>query len=158
MIDYDLKDSGERQAFSTGSLRDTSKGKLRPDLISKEFIKALAIHLEKGTHKYGERNWEKGQSLERFQQSLERHLLQAFMGDTDENHFAAAAYNLMGIMDHLARADELPDELFDTDWSREYLKTLYNKSESNATAPSNDDTDHAATILRRIVVNRVDRA
>src|SRR5688500_10968468 len=87
----DVKDSGEREVFSTGSKRDTRKGKGRYDLITPLGLKRLAVHYENGAIKYGDRNWEKGQPLSRYLDSAIRHLYCYLAGMRDEDHLAAIA-------------------------------------------------------------------
>jgi hypothetical protein len=41
MSEYITKDSGERQSFETGMVRDTQDGKPRIDLISPFFLKRM---------------------------------------------------------------------------------------------------------------------
>jgi hypothetical protein len=93
-----VKDSGERQNFETGSVRDTRSGKGRFDLIPTYPLKRLAVHYENGAKKYGDRNWEKGQPLMRFMDSAMRHLLAVISGETDEDHASAVLWNVMGYM------------------------------------------------------------
>ncbi|HUS51203.1 MAG TPA: dATP/dGTP diphosphohydrolase domain-containing protein, partial [Candidatus Paceibacterota bacterium] len=69
----EVKDSGKRQDFDTGSRRDTRDGKGRYDLLPVRAIKRLAKHYENGAKKYGDRNWEKGQPLSRYLDSALRH-------------------------------------------------------------------------------------
>ena len=88
----------EKDQFTGGAVRDTSAGKPRFDLISPFFMNRLAIHLMKGAQHYSARNWEKGIPSSRCYESLMRHLNQAFMGDTSEDHWSAAAFNLMAII------------------------------------------------------------
>lgn len=105
MPDFTIKDSGERQDYASGMRRDLQEGKPRFDLMwpkgvpfDEQFLTRVAVHLTKGIAKYGDRNWEKANSeeeLERFQASALRHMHQAFYGDTDEDHYAAAFFNLM---------------------------------------------------------------
>lgn len=96
MPDFDsVKDSGQRQEWETGSRRDTRDGKGRYDLIPPYFIKRLARHLENGAAKYGDRNWELGQPLSRYLDSGLRHTFCLLDGETDEDHAAAAVWNLM---------------------------------------------------------------
>jgi len=83
-----VKDSGERQQFSTGSVRDTQVGKGRFDLIPTDALRRLAQHYENGARKYGDRNWEKGQPLGRYLDSAFRHLVNVLDGKTDEDHAA----------------------------------------------------------------------
>jgi hypothetical protein len=93
-----LKDSGKREEFESGMVRDTQAGKGRFDLISPFAIMRLARIYEKGSLKYADRNWEKGASLGRFISSALRHIFQYMMGYKDEDHLAQAAWNLFAIM------------------------------------------------------------
>ncbi|MCH7994117.1 MAG: hypothetical protein IIB57_06700, partial [Planctomycetes bacterium] len=67
-----VKDSGNRQKFQTGSVRDDNEGKPRYDLITPIGLHRLAMHYANGAKKYGDRNWEKGQPLNRYIESAER--------------------------------------------------------------------------------------
>ena len=96
--DYLLKDSGQRQEFSTGARRDIQEGKGFFHLISPFMATRLAKWLEKGAKKYGERNWEKGMPFSRFTDSAERHLTKFKMGLKDEDHLAAIIFNIMAII------------------------------------------------------------
>ena len=49
--DYLLEDSGERQQFDTGAVRDPAKGKGRYDLITPHGLKRLALHYEADVYK-----------------------------------------------------------------------------------------------------------
>jgi hypothetical protein len=89
-----VKDSGERRQFDTGAVRDMSSGKGRYDLISPLFLKRLAKHFENGAKKYGDRNWEKGIPLSSYLDSAMRHLSNYLEGLRDEDHLAAAAWNI----------------------------------------------------------------
>jgi hypothetical protein len=94
----EIKDSGERQEFASGAVRDITGQKPRPDLISPFFMERLGHHLGQGAKKYSAWNWAKGIPNSRCYESLMRHLLQFAKGDTDEDHLAAAACNLMFII------------------------------------------------------------
>ncbi len=48
----------------------------------------------------GSRNWEKGIPFSRYIDSAKRHLDKYIMGMTDEDHLAAAAWNIFAIMHH----------------------------------------------------------
>lgn len=93
-----LHDSGERQQFNTGAVRDPAKGKGRYDLISPHALKRLALHYEAGAEKYADRNWEKGIPMSRCFSSAVRHLFQWLAGMRNEDHLAAAAWNVFAIM------------------------------------------------------------
>jgi len=90
-----VQDSGQRQEFNTGSVRDSRDGKGRFDLISSIALKRLAQHFENGAKKYGDRNWEKGQPLSRYLDSLIRHAYCLLEGKKDEDHASAIAWNAM---------------------------------------------------------------
>lgn len=113
---YDqVKDSGKRQEFNTGSVRDTQEGKGRFDLISPISLKRLARHYENGAKKYGDRNWEKGQPLSRYIDSALRHINSFKEGKRDEDHVIAAAWNLLALAhtEEMIRRKQLPVELND---------------------------------------------
>lgn len=110
-----VKDSGVREEFQTGSRRDTRQGKGRYDLISPVALRRLAQHYENGAVKYGDRNWERGQPLSRYLDSAIRHLQSFLEGHRDEDHLAAAAWNIFSIIhtDEMIRRALLPAELHD---------------------------------------------
>lgn len=110
-----VKDSGKREAFDTGSQRDTREGKGRFDLMSPFVLQRDARHLENGAVKYGDRNWEKGQPLSRYYDSALRHMNKYLMGMRDEDHLAAARWNIAAIMhtEHMISLGQLPAELND---------------------------------------------
>jgi len=110
-----LKDSGARQDFGTGSVRDLGENKGAYDLLQEFGIHANAMQLERGMKKYGNRNWEKGQPVSRYIQSARRHLAYHMMGLRDEPHMAAAAWNVLCAIDTAVRCriGLLPKELDD---------------------------------------------
>ena len=122
-----VKDSGKRQEFDTGSKRDTNEGKPRYDLISLVGLQRLAMHYANGAKKYGDRNWEKGQPLSRYIESLERHLIKLKAGLTDEDHEAAVAWNILAFIHTktLIHAGDLPVELNDMPEYSETVKNLF---------------------------------
>ena len=77
MSDFTIKDSGKRQEFTGGMVRDTTEGKLRSDLIKDGPMHLRWIlHLTKGAQKYKARNWMQAQGqaeYERFLESCDRH-------------------------------------------------------------------------------------
>ena len=112
---YVTKDSGARQEWKTGSVRDLATGKGRYDLIPTDALRRLAGLYERGAAKYGDRNWEKGQPLMRYIDSLLRHTNCLVAGEPEEDHAAAIAWNAFGYMHTLAEieAGRLPKELDD---------------------------------------------
>lgn len=89
-----VKDSGAREEFDTGSVRDTRKGKGRYDLIPTMVERELAIHYEQGAEKYGDHNWKKGQPLMRYIGSAKSHINALVAGENTENHAIAGMWNL----------------------------------------------------------------
>lgn len=115
-----VKDSGKRQEFSTGSVRDTREGKGRFDLIPTLPLRRLAMHYENGAAKYGDRNWEKGQPLGRYLDSAFRHLICVLEGQNDEDHVSAVSWNMFAYLSTLEKINnnELPVELDDIGHSK----------------------------------------
>jgi len=119
-----VADSGERQDFITGSKRDTRKGKGRFDLIPPYALKRLAQHYENGAVKYGDRNWEKGQELGRYMDSMIRHAYAYLNGSNVEDHLAAVAWNALSCIEteHRIKLGVLPKELDDLSELRAKLR------------------------------------
>lgn len=90
-----LPDSGKRENFVTGSVRDTREGKGRFDLIPIHVLRRLANHFEIGGRKYADRNWEKGQQLMRYYDSAMRHLT---------THIDSVSYGKAEVEDNLSGA------------------------------------------------------
>lgn len=93
-----VQDSGKREQFETGAVRDTQEGKPRFDLIPVEALNRLAKHYANGAKKYGEENWRKGLPLDRCFSSALRHLYQYKMGDDSEDHLSAVVFNVFCIL------------------------------------------------------------
>ena len=111
----EMQDSGKRQTFETGAVRDTAEGKPRPDLISPFAMERLAEWLRLGSLKYSERNWERGLPISRSTASLHRHLMKFQQGCTDEDHIAAILCNAMFIAhtQEMVKRGVLPESLLD---------------------------------------------
>lgn len=96
-----LDDGGERISYGDDkAIREPADGKGRFDLISPFALMRLAKHYEAGAKKYASRNWEKGMPFSRYLDSAMRHLNKYLMGMEDEDHLAAAAWNIIAIMHH----------------------------------------------------------
>lgn len=112
-----VQDSGNHQEFSTGSKRDSREGKGRYDLVSPLFMRRFTKHFENGAVKYGDRNWEKGQPISRYLDSAMRHLYGYLEGKRDEDHLAAAAWNVHAMIHTEENAkDNKQTELLDLPW------------------------------------------
>lgn len=96
-----IVDGGKRMSYGEGlAEREPADGKGRYDLITPFGIRRLAIWCELGAKKYADRNWEKGMPFSRYIDAAKRHLDKYIMGMTDEDHLAAAAWNILSIMHH----------------------------------------------------------
>jgi hypothetical protein len=107
----------------TGSRRDNRKGKGRYDLLPPYVRRRDAVHMENGAEKYGERNWEKGQPLSFYLDSASRHLDDLILGKIDEDHAAAARWNIACYMWTLNEIEHgrLPKELDDRpSWAKDW--------------------------------------
>src|SRR5437763_1961822 len=98
MGDFAVKDSGQRQQFASGMVRDITEGKVDWHRTADgPMLRRWATHLTKAKAKYidvepGKPNWTLAagaEEYERFRQSAFRHFMQWYYGDTDEDHAAA---------------------------------------------------------------------
>lgn len=104
-----IKDSGQRRHFGSGAVRDMAFGKGRMDLLPWEAIVEVSKHCEEGALKYGERNCEKGIPIHSLVDSAFRHLAKYTMGETDEPHLRAAAWNILFAIYMEIRHPEMQD-------------------------------------------------
>ena len=92
-----IKDSGERTVFQNGSMRDMHEGKGDMASIPWEAILRLSKHYEDGAKQYARWNY-RGLPVSSFIDSACRHLAKYQCGCDDEDHLAAAAFNVLGAM------------------------------------------------------------
>ncbi len=102
---FTIKDSGARQDFSSGMVRDTEDEKVDYTLIfNGPMADRWAAQLTEGAVKYpdlpdGTPNWmlAAGQEeMQRFRRSAARHFRQWLRGEVDEDHAAALLFNING--------------------------------------------------------------
>lgn len=96
-MSFETLDSGKREKYDSGMVRDTQEGKARYDLLDRDFLRRWAELMARGAEKYGEENWRLACSeveLRRFKASATRHLFQWLGGATDEDHAVAVTFNL----------------------------------------------------------------
>lgn len=97
---FRVNDSGVREQFDSGMVRDTEEGKTDFTLVlDGPMFKRWAEHLTLGAVKYSARNWMLATGmaeLMRFKASALRHFLQWFWGNTDEDHGSAVFFNING--------------------------------------------------------------
>ena len=100
-----VKDSGKRQSFDGGMVRDTQEGKVDWWRVRiGPMLKRWAEHVTKANEKYPDvapmtPNWTLAadeEAMMRFKASADRHFAQWFNGDTDEDHAAAVMFNING--------------------------------------------------------------
>lgn len=113
-IEWETKDSGQRESYPSGMVRDTREGKGRYDLVGTVGLRRLAGVYERGASKYNAWNWTKGGAYSRFADSAKRHMDKYLDNELkglaqDEDHLAQAAWNLFSLM-HM---EELHPELND---------------------------------------------
>lgn len=118
-MSYEIKDSGVRQEFKSGMVRDTTTGKINFwRIMVGPMFKRWAIHLTKGAVKYpdvqpGVSNWTLAagdEELARFKDSALRHFIQWYEGDQDEDHAAAVFFNINGAEYVKGKMPKLPEE------------------------------------------------
>jgi hypothetical protein len=111
-----VKDSGKREEFDSGMVRDVAEDKTDYSLIlDGPMAERWADHLTKGAVKYEKRNWMKAAGnaeLQRFRESAVRHFFQWYFGYEDEDHAAAVFFNING-------AEYVQKRLFYTTYARE---------------------------------------
>lgn len=106
-------DSGKREQFDTGAQRDLANGKGRYDLLPALALRRVALLYEKGAIKYDPCNWMKGMPQWRFIDSGLRHVFRYLAGDTDEDHLAAAVFNLLACIHQQENARLTGSEFWD---------------------------------------------
>ena len=94
-----VKDSGNRRVFDTGAQRDMAAGKGAFHLLPFFALERVALRFEGGSVKYGDHNWRKGIPTSSFVNSAIRHIIKHVMGFRDEDHLAAAAFNVLCLME-----------------------------------------------------------
>lgn len=125
-----IDDSGGRITYGDGmAMREPSTGKGRYDLVSPFATRRLAEWMELGAEKYAPHNWEKGIPFSRYVDSAKRHLDKFVMGLDDEDHLAAAAFNIFAIMHHQElgqdELDDMPHYLTGKKSNREKIEVVF---------------------------------
>jgi len=112
-----LPDTGSRTNFDTGAVRDAAVGKGMPAEIPPTALRRIALRFEMGAVEkgYGRGNWRKGIPASRYIEAIARHSWSAALGETDEDHLAAVAWNTVCLMYTLEQIEAglLPKELDD---------------------------------------------
>ena len=104
-----IQDSGERREFSSGAVRDMASGKGLMVVLPAAAILRLSKHYEHGADKYGRWNYNLGVPVSSFMDSALRHIMKYLDGWDDEDHLAAAAFNILGAMEMEAHKPAMQD-------------------------------------------------
>ena len=92
------KSDAEERSWSTGAVRDNSDDKGDMVSIPWEAILRLSKHYQAGAKRYKRWNYRLGIPVSSFLDSTCRHLAKYQCGCDDEDHLAAAAFNILGAM------------------------------------------------------------
>lgn len=101
-----IHDSGKRQVYSSGAMRDPSEGKIDWTRVTfGPLLRRWALHLTKAEAKYpdaapGVPNFsliETKEELLRYKKSAFRHFMSWYFDETDEDHAAATTFNINGV-------------------------------------------------------------
>jgi hypothetical protein len=105
----ELKDSGSRREFSTGSHRDMAEGKGDMYSLPPAALLRVSRHYEAGARKYTRLNYMKGIPVSSFIDSALRHIEKYLDGWDDEDHLSAAAFNILGAIQMEERNPDMCD-------------------------------------------------
>lgn len=116
IMGFEIKDSGKREEFSSGMVRDTGDKPRYLRIFTGPMAQRWAEHLHKGSKKYpdvspGVPNWTlaAGEAeLQRFKESALDHMVKWLQGLTDEDHGAGVFFNINGaeyVKEKLSRSD-----------------------------------------------------
>ncbi|MCZ2111133.1 MAG: hypothetical protein LC118_16440 [Dehalococcoidia bacterium] len=124
MSEFTIKDSGARQEFDGGMVRDTEEGKIDfTSCLYGPMFRRWNDHLTKGRAKYPDRedgtpNWTLGAGntdvLARAKRSAFRHFIAWLSGERDEDHAAGVFFNIN-------LAEFIEDSLEDLTWEQASL-------------------------------------
>lgn len=98
----DVKSTGKPlHTNSLGGNRDSAEDKLDYTLLPIPALKRVVRHYMNGLKKYGRDNWKKlslPEDIERYKQSMFRHMMQYLSGECDEDHLAAVVWNALSLL------------------------------------------------------------
>ncbi len=114
-MEFDIKDSGKREEFKSGMVRDTGDKPRFLRIFTGPMAQRWAEHLHKGAKKYpdvapGVPNWTLATGeveLQRFKESALDHMVKWLRGDIDEDHASGVFFNVNGaefVKEKIARA------------------------------------------------------
>lgn len=109
----DIVTSGETREYDSGAHRDSADGKPQWSLLWWEFMERLVEHYTKGAEHYGKGNWQKGMPASDYFDSMMRHIMAFMRGELEEDHGAAAVWNLIAMIWTAENAGGVIDESFE---------------------------------------------
>lgn len=80
-----------------GFKREDKSEKIDYTLIPLDCLEALASHYTEGAKIHGVDNWKKCKDMGSFKRSLMRHIVSILKGETNEDHFSSAIWNIMAL-------------------------------------------------------------
>lgn len=98
-MSYKLLQADTMQRYKGGAQRDTQEGKSRFDLYSPHCRERMGQLLRAGMKHYGAYNCFRGMPVSRLMASADRHYQKAQLGSDAEDHYSAAIFNYMCIVD-----------------------------------------------------------
>lgn len=143
------KEEGVDRVFSTGASKQSAAGKGTPVLFPADAYLEIAKHFEEGAVLHGSRNWEKGIPISEIVNSLERHIAQFKMGETDERHDRAIAWNAIVLLALKVRIERglLPDTLNDMPGYEQQVKEPVDEFAGTGWEISGPDVDGEYYVL-----------
>lgn len=87
-----------RRVFASGAQRDSSDDKPFIHNLKGYTRQRFGYHMNLGSIKYGDGNWEKGMPTNQYLESMDRHLAAYMEGDRSEDHLSAIIFGINGIM------------------------------------------------------------
>lgn len=97
------------RVYGTGAVRDSNEDKGRMDLLAWNAQLRVSRLYQKGAIRYKPHNWEAGIPVSDFIDSALRHIAKYLCGCDDEDHLAAAHFNIDGAMEMEQTHPELVD-------------------------------------------------
>lgn len=97
------------RVFESGAVRDSNENKGRMDLLGWNAMLRASRLYQQGAIRYKPHNWEAGIPVSAFLDSCLRHIAKYLCGYDDEDHLAAAFFNISGAMEMEQTHPELID-------------------------------------------------
>jgi len=90
--------TNKKRTFETGAHRNDDAGKNKMSLVPHKELMRVMKRYRDGADNFGANNWQNGMKLTELYDSAQRHLMAWFMKEGDEDHAAAAVWNILCAM------------------------------------------------------------